>query len=79
MIITYMGITSNLKKRLDEHSNGLSKLTKNRLPITLQYSEKHDTRIAAAKKEKEIKGWSRKKKDLLIERSKPNEEKFTPN
>jgi putative endonuclease len=76
----YTGITNNLEKRLNEHRNGLSKLTKNRLPFTLEYSEKLETRIDAGKREKEIKGWSRKKKEILIEKEVYAEvsEEFTP-
>ncbi|MBI2263537.1 GIY-YIG nuclease family protein [Candidatus Berkelbacteria bacterium] len=63
----YTGITSNLDKRISEHRHGLSKLTKNRLPIRLDYSEDFKTRKEAAKREKEIKGWRREKKESLIE------------
>ncbi|MBI2588396.1 GIY-YIG nuclease family protein [Candidatus Berkelbacteria bacterium] len=63
----YTGITSNLDKRISEHRHGLSKLTKNRLPIRLVYSEDFKTRKEAAKREKEIKGWRREKKESLIE------------
>jgi putative endonuclease len=63
----YTGITLNLVKRLEEHRNGLTPFTKNRLPITLIYKEEFLTRKDAAKREKEIKGWSRKKKLTYIE------------
>ena len=64
----YTGLTSNLEKRLDEHKDGLSKLTKNRGNIKLVYREIFQTRTQAAKREKEIKGWTRVKKEKLIER-----------
>jgi len=62
----YTGITWNLQKRLNEHNLGKTPNLKNRLPIKLVYKEKFETRIQAAKREKEIKGWSRKKKEKLI-------------
>jgi putative endonuclease len=40
--------------------------TKNKIPVQLVYSKQFDTRIEAAKREKEIKGWSRIKKENLI-------------
>jgi putative endonuclease len=63
----YTGITGNLEKRLIQHSQGLSRLTKNRGKISLVFSERYSTRIEAAKREKEIKGWSRVKKMKLID------------
>lgn len=62
----YTGITRNLEKRLNEHNSGLSKSTKNRGPVNLVYKEYFKTIEDAAKREKEIKGWSRKKKENLI-------------
>ncbi len=62
----YTGLTWNLKKRLSEHNEGLTLFTKNRLPIKLLYQEKFETRVEAAKREKEIKGWRREKKEILI-------------
>jgi len=58
----YTGITNNFQKRLSEHKDGLCKLTKNRGPIKSCYIEKYHTRIEAAKREKEIKGWNKSKK-----------------
>jgi len=62
----YTGITNNIEKRLKEHSIGLCPLTKNRQPIRLVYTEKHSDRMNAAKREKEIKGWGKIKKEKLI-------------
>lgn len=47
----YIGQTSNLDKRLDEHNNGLSRYTKNRGPWRLEYSWRFDTRREAMKYE----------------------------
>ncbi|MCL5094318.1 MAG: GIY-YIG nuclease family protein [Patescibacteria group bacterium] len=62
----YTGLTWSIEKRLKEHKKGLSKITKNRRPVELVYQESFNSRIEAAKREKEIKGWSRKKKENLI-------------
>lgn len=63
----YTGITNNLKRRLDEHNLGKTPNIKNRLPIKLVYKEQFNTRKEAAKREKEIKGWRRDKKEKLID------------
>jgi putative endonuclease len=55
----YTGITGNLENRLQEHREGRTPFTKNKKPIKLIYSERFESRTDAAKKEKEIKGWSR--------------------
>lgn len=63
----YTGITWNLKKRIDEHNSGVkTSIQLSRRPVKLVYWEKFLNRIDAARKEKEIKGWSRIKKELLI-------------
>lgn len=62
----YTGITWDIKKRISEHNNGESIATKGKLPVRLVYWEEHENRFLAAKREKEIKGWSRIKKLALI-------------
>ena len=62
----YTGITYDIKKRLMEHQCGYCPLTKNRGKVKVVYKEEFNTRIDAAKREKEIKGWRRSKKILLI-------------
>ncbi|RJQ37010.1 GIY-YIG nuclease family protein [Candidatus Microgenomates bacterium] len=65
--VYYTGITWNLRKRIKEHNSGIkTPLQKNRLPVKLVYWEKFETRIEAARREKEIKGWRREKKEILI-------------
>ena len=64
----YTGITWNLKKRVKEHNLRIkSCLQKSKIPVKLVYWEKFKTRKEAAKREKEIKGWKRDKKEKLIE------------
>ena len=66
--VYYTGITWNLRKRISEHNSGIkTPLQKSRLPVKLVYWEKFNTKIEAARREKEIKGWSRIKKRKLID------------
>ena len=64
----YTGITSNPKRREFEHNHRIrSSLQLSKLPVKIVYLEKFSDRISAARRENEIKGWSRKKKIDLIE------------
>lgn len=65
----YTGFTSNLDKRLQEHNIGLdeSAYTFQRRPIKLKWFEEFTDPDQAIIVEKQIKGWSRKKKTALIE------------
>ena len=60
--IFYVGITNDLKNRLRQHGNKQSTYTKQFSEIRLVYKEEFKNRDRAVKREKEIKGWSRKKK-----------------
>jgi putative endonuclease len=62
----YTGITNNLTKRLEDHSQGITKYTRKRLPLRLVYYEEFEYVHDAIDREKQIKGWSRKKKIALI-------------
>ena len=78
----YTGITWNLEKRVSEHNAGVkTPLQPSRLPVKLVYWEEFPSKMEAAKREKEIKAWSRIKKEELIKRVNPellflNEELF---
>lgn len=64
----YTGSTLNLEKRLWEHQNGEgANHTKKRLPVKLVYCEPYDRVEDAFNREKQIQGWSRRKKQALIE------------
>ena len=64
----YTGITWNLKKRIAEHNSRIkSSLQLSKVPVKLVYWNKFDNRFDAAAKEKVIKGWSRFKKQKLID------------
>lgn len=70
--LLYVGRTRNYKKRLIKHDQGEgSKFTKNRRPVKLVYLEKYQTLNKAFKREFQIKGWSREKKENLIKYGKP--------
>ena len=64
----YVGCTSDLEKRLRQHSSSKSgaHYTKIRRPIVLKYSEQYKTLSAARAREAEIKRWSREKKLALF-------------
>ena len=64
----YTGSTWDLEKRLWEHQNGLgANYTKKRLPVKLAYYEHYERVEDAYHREKQIQGWSRRKKQTLIE------------
>lgn len=63
----YTGSTNNLKLRLAQHQAGEgAKHTKKRLPVTLVYVEEYHRIDQAFYREKQVQGWSRKKKEALI-------------
>jgi len=64
----YTGITSNLSKRLIEHKSGKHKnsYTHSRRPISLKFYAEFTNVDLAIDTEKQIKKWSRAKKQALI-------------
>lgn len=63
----YAGHTDNLDQRIGEHTTGAcGGYTATRLPVELVYSQTCPTRIEALTFERQIKGWSRAKKEALI-------------
>jgi len=63
----YTGSTIDLDKRIKQHQNGEgANHTKNRLPVELVYFEEYMRIDEAFNREKQVQGWSRKKKDALI-------------
>src|SRR5690554_1660946 len=63
----YTGSTKDLERRLAQHQAGEgANHTKKRLPVKLVYFEEYDRIDTAFYREKQIQGWSRKKKEALI-------------
>ena len=64
----YIGTTTSLEHRLNEHQMGLDPcaFTFSRRPVKLVWSESFATRGEAATVERQLKGWSRAKKEALI-------------
>jgi putative endonuclease len=63
----YTGITSELAKRINEHNLGFYRgYTSSRLPVKLVYSNRFTNVNEAINAERQIKGWSRAKKEALI-------------
>lgn len=63
----YSGVTNNLEKRLAEHQSGsIHGYTSTRLPVKLIYSANFGDINDAIRFEKQIKGWSRQKKEALM-------------
>lgn len=64
----YTGVTRNVEKRVYEHQKGLIKnsYTHSRRPVKLIFTECFRKPLDAIEREKQIKGWSRKKKEALI-------------
>lgn len=65
----YTGSTDDLNRRMMEHQSGIggAKFTKGRLPVKLVYYEEYQRIDEAFYREKQVQGWSRKKKLALIE------------
>ena len=63
----YVGSTEDIRRRLHEHQtkNG-GRFTKLHQPVKLVYTEEYDTYHQAFKRERQLHGWSRAKKEALI-------------
>ncbi len=64
----YTGMTNNMEKRLEEHNQGLVEAcyTFSRRPLVLKHCMQYQYVDDAILREKQIKGWTRKKKEALI-------------
>ena len=63
----YTGSTRDLEQRLEDHFSGVgANYTRKHKPIKLVYYEKFDRIDEAYYREKQVQGWSRKKKEALI-------------
>jgi putative endonuclease len=64
----YVGVTDNIERRLSEHNEGYNKkaYTYRRRPVKLAFVSEFSEPGVAIEAEKQIKGWSRRKKIALI-------------
>lgn len=63
----YTGSTTSLERRLWQHQQGEgAKHTAKRLPVKLVFFEYYQRVADAFEREKQVQGWSRKKKQALI-------------
>ena len=66
----YTGSTRNLNRRLRQHQEGNgANYTCKHLPVKLVYCEEYSLVKDAFYREKEVQGWSRKKKEALINKN----------
>ncbi len=64
----YCGSTNNLKRRIEDHGKGIAaSWTGKRLPVKLVYQEQYKTSLEARRREVQVKGWTRIKKEKLIQ------------
>jgi len=64
----YTGVTNDVERRFYEQQEGLIEecYTHNKRPVRLMYVEEFREIVEAISREKQIKGWSRHKKEALI-------------
>lgn len=64
----YTGVTNNVERRFYEHQEGLIDgcYTHNKRPVKLVHIEEFSDVLEAISREKQIKGWTKKKKEALI-------------
>ena len=64
--VLYIGVTNNLKDRIDYHKASKSSFTSKYNCFNLIYYERFEDVNISIKREKELKGWKRDKKEVLI-------------
>ena len=68
----YIGITSDLDKRISRHKQGDgAEFVKRNKVFEVIYTETFNTHLEARRRETQIKGWRREKKENLIKFGKP--------
>ena len=69
----YVGCTSSVDKRIKRHKSGDgAEFTKRNQTFELVYEERFKTLLEARRREKQIKGWRREKKESLIKFGHPS-------
>ncbi|CAN5422955.1 GIY-YIG nuclease family protein [soil metagenome] len=63
----YVGSTRDLDRRMFEHGTGAgAAYTRKRLPVELVFAEEYEFVHEAYEREKQVQGWSRRKREALI-------------
>jgi putative endonuclease len=64
----YVGVTNNVGRRFIEHMTGFNEgsYTSKRRPLKLVFCKHFTSPVEAIKYEKQVKGWTRAKKEALI-------------
>jgi len=63
----YVGSTWDLEQRIAQHNSGLAaKYTSTRVPVSLVFYEEYDRVEDAFRREKQVQGWGRAKREALI-------------
>ena len=78
--VLYVGVTNNLVRRCHEHKNKIIKGFTEKYNVNkLVYYEVFDFVDLAIQREKQIKGYSREKKEILIEKVNQNRDELYKN
>ncbi len=77
--VMYVGVTCDLERRVYEHRNHLGSgfTASYQVDKLVYFEETTDVHVAIAR-EKQLKGWSRAKKNGLVERMNPKWEELLP-
>ena len=71
--VLYIGVTNDIHRRLEEHRLGVNdSFSKKYVLNKLVFCEKHDNPEEAIAREKQLKKWIRKKKEILISSINPD-------
>ena len=71
--VLYIGVTNDIHRRLEEHRLGVNDSFSKKYALNkLVFCEKHDNPEEAIAREKQLKKWIRKKKEILISSVNPD-------
>jgi len=63
----YIGHTEDLEQRMQQHeTNAYGGYTADKHPLRLVWVQEFSTRLEALERERQLKGWTRRKKEALI-------------
>ena len=76
--VLYIGVTGDIRRRVNEHRlEVIEGFTKKYNVTKLIYVECYSNINDAIAREKQLKGWTRKKKDSLIQKANPSWDELT--